>query len=82
MPVTPDNSPGYELGYTYQMASIYISALLFIAVDSVALSMIMFGCAQLLMIMDKIQKVWSYCKTHIKYCVLRFKYIILFNFSI
>nr|CUQ99412.1 Olfactory receptor 31 [Manduca sexta] len=57
MPVTADESPGYELGYLYQMVSIYISAFLFIAVDSVALSMIMFGCAQLDIIKDKMQKV-------------------------
>ncbi|KAJ0173797.1 hypothetical protein K1T71_010946 [Dendrolimus kikuchii] len=58
MPVT-EKSLGYELGYVYQMISIYISALLFIAVDSVVLSMIKFGCAQLEMIMDKTQKVES-----------------------
>ncbi|PZC71821.1 hypothetical protein B5X24_HaOG200920 [Helicoverpa armigera] len=57
MPVTPLKSPDYELGYLYQMVSIYISAFLFISVDSVAVSMIMFGCAQLEIIMDKIQKI-------------------------
>lgn len=57
MPFTPEKSPHYELGYVYQMMSIYISALLFIAVDSVALSMIMFGCAQLDIIVDKLGKV-------------------------
>ncbi|XP_047994421.1 odorant receptor Or1-like [Leguminivora glycinivorella] len=57
MPVTPEKSPQYELGYFYQMVAIYISAFLFIAVDSVALSMIMFGCAQLEIIMDKVEQV-------------------------
>uniref|UniRef100_A0AAU6NDI7 Odorant receptor n=1 Tax=Mythimna loreyi TaxID=667449 RepID=A0AAU6NDI7_9NEOP len=57
MPVTPLKSPGYELGYVYQMVSIYISAFVFISVDSVAVCMIMFGCGQLEIIMDKIQKI-------------------------
>ncbi|CAH0689997.1 unnamed protein product [Spodoptera exigua] len=59
MPVTPLKSPDYELGYLYQMVSIYISAFLFISVDSVAVCMIMFGCAELEIIMDKIQKIQS-----------------------
>ncbi|CAH0594059.1 unnamed protein product [Chrysodeixis includens] len=57
MPVTPLRSPGYEIGYVYQMVSIYISAFLFISVDSVAVCMIMFGCAQLEIIMDKTEKI-------------------------
>ncbi|KOB68476.1 Odorant receptor, partial [Operophtera brumata] len=57
MPVTPEKSPSYELGYLYQMSAIYISAFLFIAVDSVALSMIMFGCAQLEIVMEKLEQV-------------------------
>lgn len=57
MPVTPESSPSYELGYLYQMGAIYISAVLFIAIDSVALCMIMFGCAQLEIVMDKLQQV-------------------------
>lgn len=57
MPFTPEHSPNYELGYVYQMMSIYISAFLFIGVDSVALSMLMFGCAQLDIIVDKLDKV-------------------------
>ncbi|XP_075983200.1 uncharacterized protein LOC142981288 [Anticarsia gemmatalis] len=57
MPVEPTKSPHYELGYLYQIISIYISAFLFIGVDSVAVTMIMFGCAQLEIIMDKIKKV-------------------------
>lgn len=60
MPVGPERSPQYELGYLYQVVAIYVSAFLFIAVDSVALSMIMFGCAQLDIIMDKTTKVYFY----------------------
>ncbi|XP_048478062.1 odorant receptor Or1 [Plutella xylostella] len=56
MPVTPERSPQYQLGYLYQVAAIYISAFLFIAVDSVAVCMIMFGCAELDIIMDKVTK--------------------------
>lgn len=57
MPVGPSKSPQFELGYFYQMLAIYISAFLFIAVDSVVLSMIMFGCAQLEIIMNKVEQV-------------------------
>ncbi|CAK1583358.1 unnamed protein product [Parnassius mnemosyne] len=57
MPIGPEKSPQYELGYLYQMMSIYISASLFFAVDSVTLGMIMFGCAQLEIIIDKLQEV-------------------------
>ncbi|CAH1637581.1 unnamed protein product [Spodoptera littoralis] len=63
MPVTPLKSPDYELGYLYQMVSIYISAFLFISVDSVAVCMIMFGCAELEIIMDKIKKIQSIFNT-------------------
>ncbi|CAH2253022.1 jg13548 [Pararge aegeria aegeria] len=59
MPVDAQDSPHYELGYIYQIMSIYCSALLFFAVDSTILSMVMFGCAQLEIIIDKIQKVKS-----------------------
>ncbi|XP_047994420.1 odorant receptor Or1-like [Leguminivora glycinivorella] len=57
MPVSPKHSPQYELGYFYQMVAIYISAFLFSSIDSVALSMIMFGCAQLEIIMDKVEQI-------------------------
>ncbi|XP_026326298.1 uncharacterized protein LOC113234993 [Hyposmocoma kahamanoa] len=57
MPVGPEKSPQFELGYVYQMVSIYISAFLFIGIDSVSLSMIMFGCAELDIIVDKLKKV-------------------------
>ncbi|XP_045502920.1 uncharacterized protein LOC123699915 [Colias croceus] len=59
MPVDPEKSPHYEIGYFYQMISIYISALLFFAVDSTALSMIIFGCAELEIIIDKVKKLQS-----------------------
>nr|WCC57567.1 odorant receptor 45 [Papilio memnon] len=59
MPFGPEKSPQFEIGYVYQMGSIYISASLFFAVDSVTLGMIMFGCAQLEIIIDKLQKMQS-----------------------
>ncbi|VVC88378.1 unnamed protein product [Leptidea sinapis] len=59
MPLDPKSSLQYQLGYVYQMTSIYISALLFFAVDSTTLSMIMFGCAQLEIIINKLEKVGS-----------------------
>ncbi|KAJ2942070.1 hypothetical protein O0L34_g10987 [Tuta absoluta] len=54
MPVNPEHSPDYELGYFYQMIAIYISACLFCGVDSVALCTMMFGCAQLEIIGEKL----------------------------
>ncbi|XP_045537821.1 odorant receptor Or1 [Papilio machaon] len=59
MPFGPEKSPQFEIGYVYQMGSIYISAFLFFAVDSITLGMIMFGCAQLDIIIDKVQKMQS-----------------------
>ncbi|XP_072929574.1 uncharacterized protein [Epargyreus clarus] len=56
MPFGPEKSPQYELGYVYQMMSIYISALLFFAVDGTTLAMIMYGCGQLEIIIDKLKK--------------------------
>ncbi|XP_045776312.1 odorant receptor 49b-like [Maniola jurtina] len=56
MPVDPQKSPQYQLGYLYQITCIYCSAMLFFAVDSTILSMVMFGCAQLEIIIDKMQK--------------------------
>nr|AOG12948.1 odorant receptor [Eogystia hippophaecolus] len=56
MPVKPQGSPEYEFGYVYQIVTIYISAFLFFSIDSVTLSMIMFGSAQLEIIMDKVKK--------------------------
>ncbi|KPJ01491.1 Odorant receptor Or1 [Papilio xuthus] len=59
MPFGPEKSPQFEIGYGYQMGSIYISAFLFFAVDSITLGMIMFGCAQLEIIIDKLQEMQS-----------------------
>ncbi|OWR46983.1 putative odorant receptor OR10 [Danaus plexippus plexippus] len=66
MPVDPRDSPQYELGYIYQVMSIYISALLFVAVDNITLGMIMFGCAQLEIVIDKIKQLKNASSKHNK----------------
>ncbi|XP_064073988.1 odorant receptor Or1-like [Vanessa tameamea] len=57
MPLDPLKFSEFIMGYLYQVISIYISALLFFSVDSISLSMIMFGCAQIEIIINKIQKI-------------------------
>ncbi|XP_052756324.1 uncharacterized protein LOC113519699 [Galleria mellonella] len=59
MPVTSENSPQYELGFVFQFVTITISAYMYFGVDSVALSMIMFGCAQIDIVKDKIMTIVS-----------------------
>ncbi|XP_052744219.1 odorant receptor Or1-like [Bicyclus anynana] len=54
MPVKPEYSPDYELGYTFQLVTICMSAYMYFGVDSVALSMVIFACAQVDIIKDKI----------------------------
>nr|QZH55137.1 odorant receptor 41 [Achelura yunnanensis] len=66
MPIDPQRSPHYEIGYVYQMITIYISAFLFIGVDSTTLSMIMFGCAQLEIIMEKVRQVHPMPNSNLK----------------
>lgn len=57
MPISPERSPQYELGYIFQTVSNFIAALLYIGIDSTAISLIMFACAQLEIIMDNLKKV-------------------------
>ncbi|XP_068618844.1 odorant receptor Or1-like [Battus philenor] len=54
MPIHPEYSPQYELGYAFQLTTICMSAYMYFGVDSVALSMVIFGCAQIDIIKDKI----------------------------
>nr|AQQ73498.1 olfactory receptor 16 [Heliconius melpomene rosina] len=54
MPVSPEFSPQYELGYVFQLLTICMSAYMYFGVDSVVLSMVIFGCAQLDIIKDKL----------------------------
>lgn len=61
MPVKPEFSPQYELGYAFQLVTICMSAYIYFGVDSVALSMVIFACAQLDIIKDKIISVGTNC---------------------
>ncbi|KOB59707.1 Odorant receptor, partial [Operophtera brumata] len=54
MPLTPEKSPHYHFGYVFQLLTICMSAYMYFAVDSVALSSVIFGCAQMQIIKDKI----------------------------
>nr|WCC57385.1 odorant receptor 46 [Papilio dardanus] len=59
MPVKPEYSIQYELGYAFQLVTICMSAYMYFGVDSVALSMVIFGCAQIDIIKDKILTIKS-----------------------
>ncbi|XP_045452865.1 odorant receptor Or1-like [Melitaea cinxia] len=63
MPLDSKKSVEFELGYLYQVIAIYVSALLFFSVDSISLSMIMFGCAQIEIIINKMQKIQNISMT-------------------
>lgn len=57
MPVDPARSPDYCIGYAYQAVGIFMSATIFITIDFITVSMIMFATAQLEIIAEKIQSV-------------------------
>lgn len=57
MPVTPEKSLQYYFGYVFQLVTICISAYMYFGVDSVTLSSVIFGCAQLDIVKDKILSV-------------------------
>lgn len=57
MPVAPEQSPQYQFGYVFQLLTICMSAYMYFAVDSVALSCVIFACAQLEIIKDKVLSV-------------------------
>ncbi|KAJ2942069.1 hypothetical protein O0L34_g10986 [Tuta absoluta] len=59
MPVRPEQSPHYHVGYAFQLMTICMSAYMYFGVDSVALSMVIFGCAQIDIVKDKIMKIKS-----------------------
>nr|WCC57568.1 odorant receptor 46 [Papilio memnon] len=63
MPVTPDYSLQYVLGYAFQLVTICMSAYMYFGVDSVALSMVIFGCAHIDIIKDKVLSINSFEKT-------------------
>ncbi|XP_028034752.1 odorant receptor Or1-like [Bombyx mandarina] len=57
MPVSPERSPHYHLGYSFQLVTICMSAYMYFGVDSVAFSSVIFGCAQIGVIKDKIMSI-------------------------
>ncbi|XP_045528222.1 odorant receptor Or1-like [Pieris brassicae] len=57
MPVKSDSSPQYEIGFLFQELTICTSAMIYYGVDSVAFSMVIFACAQMEIIMEKILSV-------------------------
>nr|QMS80333.1 odorant receptor [Histia rhodope] len=59
MPVSSEYSPQYELGYGFQLITICMSAYMYFGVDSVALSMVIFGCAQIDIVKAKILSIKS-----------------------
>jgi hypothetical protein len=54
MPLTHEHSPQYEVGFSFQLVTICISAYMYFGVDSVTFSLIIFACAQLDIIKNKI----------------------------
>ncbi|XP_063386732.1 odorant receptor Or1-like [Cydia fagiglandana] len=57
MPVSPESSPQYELGFMFQFVTLSMSAFMYFGVDSVCLSMVIFGCAEIDIIKEKIMNV-------------------------
>nr|AST36385.1 putative odorant receptor OR16 [Cydia nigricana] len=57
MPVSPEHSPQYELGFLFQLTTIFMSAFMYFGVDSVCLSMVIFACAEIDIIKEKIMNV-------------------------
>lgn len=57
MPVPPERSPHYYFGYAFQCVTICMSAYMYFGVDSVVLSSVIFSCAQLDIIKDKIMTI-------------------------
>ncbi|CAH2046029.1 unnamed protein product, partial [Iphiclides podalirius] len=62
MPIRPEYSPQYELGYIFQLITICLSAYMYFGVDSVALSMVIFSCAQIDIIKDKLLQIKGFQK--------------------
>ncbi|XP_041969424.1 odorant receptor Or1-like isoform X2 [Aricia agestis] len=60
MPVNPERPPQYAFGYAFQLLTISMSAFIYFGVDSIALSMVIFACAQLDIIKNKILNIKSH----------------------
>nr|AZB49417.1 olfactory receptor 4 [Heortia vitessoides] len=57
MPLSPESSLQYIIGYVFQLMTISMSASMYFGVDSVAMPAVMFACAQVQIIKDKILRV-------------------------
>ncbi|CAB3248690.1 unnamed protein product [Arctia plantaginis] len=57
MPVNPEIAVQYYIGYAFQLITICISAYIYFGVDSVTFSAVIFGCAQLDIIKEKIMSI-------------------------
>ncbi|XP_063895709.1 odorant receptor Or1 [Helicoverpa armigera] len=57
MPVSPEKAVQYYIGYAFQLGTICISAYMYFGVDSVVFSSVIFGCAQIDIIKEKIMSV-------------------------
>ncbi|KAF9805440.1 hypothetical protein SFRURICE_019608 [Spodoptera frugiperda] len=54
MPVSPEDAMQYYIGYAFQLGTICISAYMYFGVDSVTFSSVIFGCAQIDIIKEKL----------------------------
>ncbi|XP_026734574.1 odorant receptor Or1-like [Trichoplusia ni] len=54
MPVNPEKAVQYYIGYGFQLGTICISAYMYFGVDSVTFSSVIFGCAQIEIVKEKI----------------------------
>nr|XP_049704424.1 odorant receptor Or1 [Helicoverpa armigera] len=57
MPVSPEKAVQYYIGYAFQLGTICISAYMYFGVDSVVFSSVIFGCAQIDIIKEKLMSV-------------------------
>lgn len=57
MPVNPEKVVQYYFGYAFQLVTICISAYMYFGVDSVTFSAVIFGCAQIDIVKEKIMSV-------------------------
>ncbi|XP_050551229.1 odorant receptor Or1-like [Spodoptera frugiperda] len=59
MPVSPEDAMQYYIGYAFQLGTICISAYMYFGVDSVTFSSVIFGCAQIDIIKEKLMSITS-----------------------
>nr|QPX50348.1 odorant receptor [Helicoverpa armigera] len=57
MPVSPEKAVQYYIGYAFQLGTICISAYMYFGVDSVVFSSVIFGCAQIDIIKEKLMSI-------------------------